>query len=609
MAPCNICESTYHYERFCPHKGDAVASKQYVTETSEENNEVQEVNIVLLNKTSDSLYQVFVAEAKNAAVLDTACTKSVCGMHWLNGFLDSADESYRESIVHIPSSTVFKFGDSPTVTSNMKVMLPVLIAKRKCFIDVEVVDSNIPLLLKKSSLKKEATEVDLKTDVIRMFDQRVSSFQTSSGHMAVQIFPTKCEPSNDVLACSVDSIYRQNDAELQKTMLKYHRQFGHASFDSLLQLLKKASKEKLASRVKETLVKIVSSCDVCNAHKRLNCRPVVGLPLASNFNEIVGMDLHEIESNLWYLHIIDIFSRQSAAGIIMTKQADIVIEKSFVHWVSVYGVPQTIMNDNGGEFNNEKFREICLMNISVKTSASYCPWSNGIVERANAIVTDAMRKIKYDQNVSWETALCWAVYAKNCLNNVHGFISHQIVFGQNPNNPSVENNVTSRNGDIKSTTDYVRKHLNCLHEARKAFILSDSSERIKRSLSKNTRKNGQRFSNGESVYYWRKNNWLGPAKVIGQDSSLVFLRHGGARIRAHRTQIKSETKSCENDHEERKVRNHVCTQAGPGDIDTASDDDGEENHLDPNCDIEQSSQIEPSTLPAVRDSEKKLQFI
>ena len=191
MAPCNICESTYHYERFCPHKGDAVASKQYVTETSEENNEVQEVNIVLLNKTSDSLYQVFVAEAKNAAVLDTACTKSVCGMHWLNGFLDSADESYRESIVHIPSSTVFKFGDSPTVTSNMKVMLPVLIAKRKCFIDVEVVDSNIPLLLKKSSLKKEATEVDLKTDVIRMFDQRVSSIQTSSGHMAVQNFSNK----------------------------------------------------------------------------------------------------------------------------------------------------------------------------------------------------------------------------------------------------------------------------------------------------------------------------------------------------------------------------------------------------------------------------------
>ena len=172
-----------------------------------------------------------------------------------------------------------------------------------------------------------------------------------------KIFPTKCEPRNDVLACSVDSIYRQNDAELQKTMMKIHRQFSHASFDCLLQLLKKASKEKLASRVKETLVKVVSSCDVCNAHKRLNCRPVVGLPLASKFNEIVTMDLHEIESNLWYLHI-DIFSRQSAAGIINTKQAYIVIEKFFVHWVSVYGVPQTIMTDNGSEFNIEKFREV-----------------------------------------------------------------------------------------------------------------------------------------------------------------------------------------------------------------------------------------------------------
>ena len=44
-----------------------------------------------------------------------------------------------------------------------------------------------------------------------------------------------------------------------------------------------------------------------------------------------------------------------------------------------------------------------------------------------------------------------------------------------------------------------------------------------------------RLIQGEEVYYKRSDSprWKGPAKVIGQDGPVVFIRHGGKHIKAH----------------------------------------------------------------------------
>ena len=77
-------------------------------------------------------------------------------------------------------------------------------------------------------------------------------------------------------------------------------------------------------------------------------RPIVGYAKATTFNETVSMDLHEIQSNVWYMHIIDEFSRLSNAVIIRSKA---VTAKTFLkNWVSLFGVPRKIFSDNGGEF-------------------------------------------------------------------------------------------------------------------------------------------------------------------------------------------------------------------------------------------------------------------
>ena len=73
--------------------------------------------------------------------------------------------------------------------------------------------------------------------------------------------------------------------------------------------------------------------------------------------------------------------------------------------------------------------------------------------------------MKEDSNCDWETALAWALNAKNSLINVNGFSSHQIIFSENIKIQSIY--VDQPSADLPE--DVIR-HLNSLHVTRQAFI-------------------------------------------------------------------------------------------------------------------------------------------
>ena len=67
------------------------------------------------------------------------------------------------------------------------------------------------------------------------------------------------------------------------------------------------------------LKNIVKNCGSCIRYSKPKDKPVVGLPMASTYNEIVAIDMHELELGVWYMHAIDHFSRFSARSIITVK--------------------------------------------------------------------------------------------------------------------------------------------------------------------------------------------------------------------------------------------------------------------------------------------------
>lgn len=64
----------------------------------------------------------------------------------------------------------------------------------------------------------------------------------------------------------------------------------------------------------------LENCDICMANKRPSSKPVVGLQLATEFDKTIAVDLHKLEHQFWYLHIIDEFTLFSAESLMKKKQ-------------------------------------------------------------------------------------------------------------------------------------------------------------------------------------------------------------------------------------------------------------------------------------------------
>ena len=79
MMKCFSCGSFYHFSRYCP-------SKRY---GDNDVKQTKEVHITLLSARSDVKARGLVKECLGKALLDSACTKTVCGATWLNMYLDT----------------------------------------------------------------------------------------------------------------------------------------------------------------------------------------------------------------------------------------------------------------------------------------------------------------------------------------------------------------------------------------------------------------------------------------------------------------------------------------------------------------------------------------
>ena len=117
-----------------------------------------------------------------------------------------------------------------------------------------------------------------------------------------------------VCAVNLDVLNRK---DRYKTLLKLHRQFAHPPMKRLIALLKDAWIWK--DEYEETLAEIGEKCELCKVYAKTPSRPVVGIPMATKFNEKVAMDLKQWNGR-WILHIIDMWSRYTLSVFIVRKK-------------------------------------------------------------------------------------------------------------------------------------------------------------------------------------------------------------------------------------------------------------------------------------------------
>ncbi|KAJ8036178.1 hypothetical protein HOLleu_20072 [Holothuria leucospilota] len=156
-------------------------------------------------------------------------------------------------------------------------------------------------------MKKAQCEINLNNDTAKFLGQTIQLQSTSTGHYCIDILGTDVETDSEV--------------------------FTNSTF------------EGLDDKERKKRLEVVKDCESCYKHKKPSVRPAVELPRASDFNDVVAVDLHKLDSNLYYLHIIDEFSRFSAGCIVDNKRPQTFVGSFIKYWISIHGAPKRLYTD------------------------------------------------------------------------------------------------------------------------------------------------------------------------------------------------------------------------------------------------------------------------
>ena len=144
-----------------------------------------------------------VGECFGKALLDSACTKTVCGETWMKVYLDTLDENDMKLVETLHSDSKFRFGDGIEVKSTKLMKIPATIGKKKVMINTDVVRNDIPLLMSRSAMKRSNMVLDFVNDTVQVLGDTIRLESTFSGHYCIpltrKLLDTKIKYSNIVL--------------------------------------------------------------------------------------------------------------------------------------------------------------------------------------------------------------------------------------------------------------------------------------------------------------------------------------------------------------------------------------------------------------------------
>ena len=553
---CKACRSITHFLKDCPDSYESKKSngkaKRYQTayvvneQTQEEEKVLIEVSETETDEEpEDSVYctdnledlNSFTAEALNKAALDTCCTSSVAGDKWTRIYLQSLPENLKRKVEGpLDSQKSFVFGNQGKLKAKAKYKIPVKIGGELNLITIDVIDSDIPLLLSKSEMKNIGISLDMKNDKGYINDKPLMLTTTAAGHYTVDLLHS----SEEIEEVNIAEIDMENKEMQMKALTKIHRQFGHRPKRQFVMILKEAGKwqDKFSSMIDE----IMNKCEGCILRKRCPDRPAVAAPLSNDFGQVLGMDLKvwDKDRGIYILYFIDTFTRYQVATIVKSKEASAIVEAFTLKWLPTFGRIDKILTDNGGEFSNEEMREVASqLNIQLLTTGAYSPWQNGTVERNHYSTDVIIHAVKRDYpKMKLDVALAWAVTAVNSMTNVRGFSPYQLVFGRQIKLPNIlEDPPPTWEEPERSKT--LLETLQAIHATREKYIQAERCDRIKRALRAKIRIADTVYENGDLVFFKKEgeDTWRGPARVVFQDSKVIFLRIGAVYYRVSANRI------------------------------------------------------------------------
>ena len=244
---CFTCKSEYHFSQDCPkakEEGDKPkrGEKRKLKKQDSSSEESGSNEDLLLVEEQEYLLaagevRAFTWEARGASALDSCCTASVCGQEWMNMFLEELEEQNMNKVEGpYVSEKSFGFGNNAKLKSKRYYIIPVEEAGRMRRMKVEVIESDIPLLMSRKAMEKVGIILDFKEKKITVLGKTIPMLQTSSGQPIMRVQPSMSESWEEIFM--VINFETGSRTEQKKGLKKLYKQFGHMPLSRFVDFLK-----------------------------------------------------------------------------------------------------------------------------------------------------------------------------------------------------------------------------------------------------------------------------------------------------------------------------------------------------------------------------------
>ena len=272
--------------------------------------------------------------------------------------------------------------------------------------------------------------------------------------------------------------------------------------------------------VRPTIIEFVRRCEECAIRKPSNTNVKAPLqviktvrPLQLLVIDFVGPYPRPFDNKKYILTCIDHYTKYGAAY--ATENADSqTVVRCLEQFCCTYGIPETILSDNGRQFTSSTFDIFCdSFGIKVKHSTSYHSQTQGICEKFNSTLTKILATYTSTDQNDWTSYLSLAVFAYNTSIQASTKISpHEAMFGV-PAKTSFDSLLKKQEENV-SPQEYAKKLKVRLQDIYKKIDVNQEAaqQKYKEQYDKNATKVS--FPIGSRV--WLDN----PAHKVGTSSKL-----------------------------------------------------------------------------------------
>jgi len=223
----------------------------------------------------------------------------------------------------------------------------------------------------------------------------------------------------------------------------------------------------------------IKACPICAMHKGQrphNIAPLEQPPEITAPNQVVSIDCVGkctpiSDGNLYYLSILDEFSKLITLVPLVDLSADSVARALFTKHIAIYGPMKILMHDNASNFLSKVMDSLCkLFGIQRINILPYHAQRNGSNERSHASIAHVISTLMSETGEDWSKWLIYAQISHNFTPHAsHGFKPIELHLGYNVDFPFPHIEASAPNPCYVQDPDFPTEiHMRMAHMYRQA---------------------------------------------------------------------------------------------------------------------------------------------